>query len=227
MLRTLTFGPGLLALAILLAPPSTAQTVEDGAATTPSVVDSEVEADHDDHGSAAHGGEPDILEPQIPLAFWTLIVFLILLFVLWYYAWGPLSKALHNRELGMAEILQRAEQARTDAERTLAEHRALLDQANQQAAAILDEARRDADVHAEKVRKAAQHEAESTLDRARREIESARDQAMVDIWGRTADLAVSVAGKVLDRELGHDDHRRLIEVAQNELPASPTPSSNA
>lgn len=226
MLRTLTLALGFLALATLHVPVVSAQDAGSGEAGAPAAVQGAAEAEHDDHVSAAHE-EPNILEPQLPLAFWTLVVFVILLLILWHFAWGPLTKALQNRELSMAETVQRAEQARADAERLLAEHRGLIDQANQHASAILDEARRDAEVHAEKVRKAAQQEAESTLDRARREIESARNQALVDIWGRTAELAVNVAGKVLDRELGQDDHRRLIEVAQGELPESPVHNNSA
>ncbi len=34
----------------------------------------------------------------------------------------------------------------------------------------------------------------------------------MEIWSKTADLAVSVAGRVLDKELGESDHRRLVEV---------------
>ena len=43
----------------------------------------------------------------------------------------------------------------------------------------------------------------------------------MEIWTKTADLAVSVAGRVLARELNRDDHRRLVEAALGELPASP------
>ncbi len=49
----------------------------------------------------------------------------------------------------------------------------------------------------------------------------ARDQALVEIWSKTADLAVSVAGRVLSRELNEADHRRLVESAIGELPAAP------
>ncbi len=44
----------------------------------------------------------------------------------------------------------------------------------------------------------------------------------MEIWTKTADLAVSVAGRVLARELDDSDHRRLVETAMSELPASPT-----
>ena len=69
---------------------------------------------------------------------------------------------------------------------------------------------------------ARQAEAEASRQRAERDIASARDQALVEIWSKTAELAVTVAGRVLARDLGPDEHRRLIEVAINELPAAPS-----
>ncbi len=44
----------------------------------------------------------------------------------------------------------------------------------------------------------------------------------MDIWSKTAELAVSVAGRVLTRQIDEPEHRRLIESAINELPAQPT-----
>jgi F-type H+-transporting ATPase subunit b len=177
------------------------------------------DASHDAAG-AAHGGQPNILEPQAPLAFWTLVVFLVLLAVLWKFAWGPLSKALHDREHHFQHALEETERARAEAQQLLAQHREQMEKAHQQVQAMLDEGRRDALANAEQIQRAAQAEAEATKRRALNDIESARDQALTEIWSKTADLAVGIAGKVLDRELGPDDHRRLIDQAMAELPAA-------
>jgi F-type H+-transporting ATPase subunit b len=172
------------------------------------------------HGGAAAAGQPNILEPQLPLAFWTLIVFLVLLAVLWKFAWGPLSKALHDREHANEQALADTDRARAEAERLLAEHRRQMEQAQQQVQAMLDDARRTATASADEIRRAAQAEAEATKGRALAEIGVARDQALTELWSQTANLAVTVAGKVLHRELTPDDHRRLIEQATADLPAA-------
>ena len=62
---------------------------------------------------------------------------------------------------------------------------------------MLDEARQDAQATADEIVKQAQAEAEAARERAERDIATARDQALAEIWTKTADLAVSVAGKVL------------------------------
>jgi F-type H+-transporting ATPase subunit b len=86
---------------------------------------------------------------------------------------------------------------------------------------MLDEARREAQAAADEINRKAQADAEAARQRAERDIASARDQALVELWSKSAELAVSVAGRVLARDLGPDEHRRLIETAMNELPAAP------
>jgi F-type H+-transporting ATPase subunit b len=162
--------------------------------------------------------EPNILEFKPSLAVATAIVFLGLLFVLGKYAWGPLAKALDDRERMQEETVAKAEHARAESERILAEHHELMAQANDQVRSIMDEARRTAETTAQSIVAKAQSEAESAKERAERDIAQARDQALAEIWTRSADLAVSVAGKVLSRELGPDEHHRLVESAMRELP---------
>src|SRR4051794_41382357 len=96
--------PGLLSLALALGQAQRAAGAEEaqpaGAGAT--------EARPGGHGGSA-GGNPNTLEFKPPLALATLIVFLVLLFVLWRFAWGPLAKALHDREHHNEEILRQTE----------------------------------------------------------------------------------------------------------------------
>jgi F-type H+-transporting ATPase subunit b len=164
--------------------------------------------------------EPNILEFKPSLAIATALVFLGLLFVLGRYAWGPLAKALDDRERMQEETVARAEHARAESERILAEHHELMAKANDQVRNIMDEARKTAEATAQSIVAQAQSEAESAKQRAERDISQARDQALAELWTRSADLAVSVAGKVLSRELGPDEQRRLVEQAMTDLPAA-------
>ena len=183
-------------------------------------------AEHDE--GAGHAEEsPNIMEAQSPLAIWTLIVFLGLLLVLGRFAWKPLMKALDEREAHLEHVLLDSERARNEAESLVAQHRRELAHAADQVRALMDDARKEAQASADAILRRAQAEAEAARERAEREIANARDQAMMEIWSKTADLAVSVAGRVLDKELNESDHRRLVEVALGELPANGRPGANA
>ncbi|HWE37027.1 MAG TPA: F0F1 ATP synthase subunit B [Isosphaeraceae bacterium] len=165
--------------------------------------------------------DPNLFEPEPSLAIWTLIVFGILLVVLGKFAWRPLLDAMHKREHDLEQTLLDAERARDDAARLLAEHQRKMEEAAAQMQAIIAQGRREAEVVREEIVRKAQEEAHAAQERARRDIENARDQALTELWNKTADMAVAVAGRVLERELGPDEHRRLVEVAAAELPAGP------
>ncbi len=162
------------------------------------------------------------VEPKLGLMVWTLVVFVLLLAILTRFAWKPLLAALHSREQHLEHVLLETERARNESEANLAEHRKLMARAGDEVRAILDKARQEAQATAEQLVKQAQGEAELAKQRAQRDIGQARDQALAEIWEKTADMAVSVAGKVLSKELTETEHRRLLDAAIKELPAATT-----
>ncbi len=168
---------------------------------------------------AAEHEAPNILEFKPSLALATALVFGLLLLVLGRYAWKPLAKALDDRERAQEEAVERVELARAESERLLAEHRQLMAEASDKARAMQDQIRQSAEASAAGILAQAQKDVEATKVRAERDITQARDQALGEIWTRTADLAVSVAGKVLSRELGPEEHRRMVGTAMHELSA--------
>jgi F-type H+-transporting ATPase subunit b len=166
--------------------------------------------------------EPPInpVKAELGLAVWTVVVFVLLMAVLTKFAWKPLLEALHSREQHLEHVLLETERARNESEAALAEHRRLMAKASDEVRAILDKARQEAEAAANERAKQAQTEAEATKQRALRDIAAARDSALAEIWEKTADMAVTVAGRVLDKQLTETDHRRLLEAAIKELPAA-------
>jgi F-type H+-transporting ATPase subunit b len=207
---------GLLALVLALGSPSRLALAQDKAKDH----DAPVQKAEGETAKGEHGGSPNVMEVQSPLAIWSLFVFLGLLFVLGKYAWTPMMKALHERESHLEQVLLDSEKARNDAEALAAQHRKELSQAADQVRALIEEAKTAATSILQKAQQQAQTEAEASRHRAEQEIANAKDQALMEIWSSTANLAVSVAGKVLGKELGEADHRRLVEVAMQELPAN-------
>jgi F-type H+-transporting ATPase subunit b len=171
------------------------------------------------HGSPDHGGQPNILKPEAPLAIWTVVVFGVLLLILGRFAWGPVMKALHDREEHIEHCLLEAEKARNEAERLMAENQKNLARAAEQVRATIEAAKKEAEAIANGIVQKAHAEAESNRERAERDIATARDQALSEIFTKTADLAVAVAGKVLSKSLSGDDQKRLTDAAMAELPA--------
>jgi F-type H+-transporting ATPase subunit b len=177
-------------------------------------------------GHAAEGEEkPNPMKVEPTLTIWTIVVFVALLLLLSRFAWKPLAHALHQREEHLEHCLLQTEKARNESEDLLAEHRRIMAQADDRIRAMIDKAHKDATLSAEEIVKSAQAEAEAARDRAQREIVTARDQALAEIWSQTANVAVSVAGRVLSKELSPDEHSRLLERAISEMPAAPVSSN--
>jgi len=174
-------------------------------------------------GGVEHGGEgtSNPLKPEPTLAIWTLVVFIGLLAILSKFAWKPLLHALHEREKHLEHVLHETERARNESESLLSEHRKQMARAADEVRSLLEQARADAQRTGEQIVKQSQNEAESAKQRAQRDIGAARDSALAEIWQKTADMAVSVAGRVLSKELTEGDHKRLLDAAIGELPAAP------
>jgi len=80
------------------------------------------------------------------LMIWTIVAFLITLWVLKRYAFGPIQKTIDERRERIQRSIQEAEDARAEARRLLEEHRSLIGQARGQAEQILTEARKVAEL---------------------------------------------------------------------------------
>ncbi len=232
MLRSRTFAKGfrlvvLVSAIAVVSVCSRASLAEQHAAAEASAPASAAGADAHSVAQEGHGEKANPMEAQPTLAIWTLVVFLGLLALLGKFAWKPLAQALHNREEHLEHCLLQSEQARNDAERLLADHRRLMAETDDRVRTILHQAQRDAQANATEVLRQAQADADASRERATRDIATARDQALADIWGQTADVAVSVAGRVLGKNLGDDDRRRLLDQAIAELPSAPNGKGGA
>jgi F-type H+-transporting ATPase subunit b len=170
----------------------------------------------DSHG-AAHGGEgeeghgsmnPVTFDPDLAIV--TAIIFLVLLAVLWKFAWGPIVQALDKRERTIADQLAEAQRNQDEAKRLLAEHETRLVGAAAEVKQLIDQARRDADIQKQQILESAQAAAAAEKDRAVREIHAAKNEALHDLAKKSVDTAVDLAGQIVRRQLSADDHSQLI-----------------
>ena len=147
------------------------------------------------------------------LIFWEVVSFGILLWVLYKFAFPPILEALETRERKIRDSIEQAEQNRVTAEQRLAEYEAKLNGAGQEAEAIVAEAKAKAQRLLEENEQRLRTESERIRTETTQEIERERRKALQDIRNEAADLALTVAERVLERSLSDDDHRRLAQQA--------------
>jgi F-type H+-transporting ATPase subunit b len=181
---------------------------------------------HPDVGhSGEHPAQPNPLAVDVDLAFWTFIVFLVLLAVLAKFAWKPIIAALEAREHHIAENIEAAKRAQDEAREMLAGYEKKLAGAADQVREMLDEARRDAEVTKGQIVDEAKTAAKAEHERAMRDIRTAADAAVKDLSQRSADLAIELAGKVISAKMTPDERSRLVNDSLSKFSAT-TPSKN-
>jgi F-type H+-transporting ATPase subunit b len=151
------------------------------------------------------------------LMIWTIVSFLITLFVLKRYAFGPVQKMIDDRRERIRSAIDEADRAREEARNLLEEHKQLIGKARQDAEEILAEARRIGDAQRERVREEADADRQRRLEETQRQIEQATHQAIGQIREEVGRLSVIAAEKITRKSLSEDDHQRLIDEALAEI----------
>ena len=151
------------------------------------------------------------------LMIWTIISFLITLFVLKRYAFGPIQRMIDARRERIEQAIAEADHARDEARNLLEEHRKLIGQAKSDSEEILAEARRVADAQRERVRQETDEDRARRLEETRRQIDQATVQALGQIRDEVGRLSLLAAEKVTRKSLTDADQKRLIDEALAEI----------
>lgn len=146
--------------------------------------------------------------------FWVLVSvanFLVLLYVLQRVLWKPVLRVLAERAEKIREGLAAAEAARRERERTRQEAEAVMARARAEAQALSERIAKAAEDAAADIVAKAKAESERLLRKARADAEQAQRQALAELRAQVADLAVLAAGRILEKEIDAQAHRRLVE----------------
>ena len=151
------------------------------------------------------------------LMFWTIVCFLVVLFVLKRYAFGPIQQLIDARRDKIQQAIDEADNARAEARNLLEEHKQLIGQAKTESEEILAEARRVADAQRERVRVETDEDRQRRLEETKRQIEQATTQALGQIRDEVGKLSLLAAEKVTRKSLNESDQKRLIDEALAEI----------
>jgi F-type H+-transporting ATPase subunit b len=152
------------------------------------------------------------------LIVWTAVTFVILLVILRVTAWKPLLGALTQREQTIADAIEKAEKAREQAEKMLAENTRRLAQVEQEAQKIIKVGKEAADKARMELLEKSHQDARRIVEQAKAEIQREKEAALTLLRDEVADLAVKAASKIIDEHLDEERHRKLVDKFIRELP---------
>ena len=154
----------------------------------------------------------DLITPEFGLVFWTLITFLILLFILRKFAWKPILGAVSDREDGIKNALASAEKARLEMQNLHADNERILQEARAEREAMLKDAREMKNKMITDAKDEAQAQATKMIEQAQVAIESEKKAAMAELKSHVAGLSVEIAEKVVRAELSNKNKQlELVE----------------
>jgi F-type H+-transporting ATPase subunit b len=156
-------------------------------------------------------GTRTFMRPDTGLMVWTLVIFVILMFVLSRYAFGPITAAVEARERALEEAIEGAKRDRDAAAKLLQEHQAAIDTARGEAQKIIADGRAVGEKMRTDMIEQTRKEQQDMLERARRDIESEKDKAIMQLRREAVDLALAGASKVIEQNLESQKNRQLVE----------------
>lgn len=139
------------------------------------------------------------------LFFMQALILLILIFLMAKFAWKPILNSLNEREEGIQNALDAAENARKEMENLQADNDRLLKEARAEREALLKEAREMKDKIISDATSEAEEKTSKMIAQAQEAIASEKRAAMSELKNHVAGLSLEIAEKVVRQELSNKD----------------------
>lgn len=155
-------------------------------------------------------GLADVVSPKPGSVLWTIITFLIIVWLMSKYGWKPILAGLKAREETIRKDLDTARAEREKSNAMLADYHTSLAGAKKEAADIIQKAQEAANQISEQEKIKAKELADRMVERATAEIERERDAARSDLRQYVAELTARATTRLIGKTVDPKDHERLI-----------------
>jgi F-type H+-transporting ATPase subunit b len=152
------------------------------------------------------------------LIFWTLVTFILVALVLRAKAWKPVLDLVAERENQIKKAIETAQHERAEAERLLAEQKAVLAEARRGAAEMMRRNQADVERFREELMAKSRQEAEQLKADAQKVIQEEKARAIAEVRAVAVDLAIEIAAKLIDERLDDAKQRALAQEFIEQLP---------
>lgn len=146
-----------------------------------------------------------------------MITFAIFVWFTMKFIWPPVTKTMQSREKKIADGLANAEKAKRELELAQIKSQEMLQDAKIEASQIIDQANQRSARMIEEAKETARKEEKIILDRAQDEAIQAFNQAQQQLQNEAVDLAVAMAGKIIERDVDAKTHQKLLDELVTEM----------
>ena len=158
---------------------------------------------------------------SLGLFVWQSILFIGLVLLLRKYAWKPILNSVSEREEGIQNALDEAENARKEMQNLNADNERILKEARAQRDDLLKEAREMKEGIISEAKSEAQVQAQKVVEQAQATIQAEKQAAITDLKNQVAELSVQIAETVVRGELSDKNKQvKLVEEMLKEVTIS-------
>ena len=158
---------------------------------------------------------PGEVQEFVSLTPWTMIFevvnLLIVMLILKKFLFKPVNAVLEQRQAEIGGMYQKAEDAQKEAQALKQAYDKRMSGARKEADELIVAAQDSARRRGDEIVEDARDEAVQLRRRAEEDIELQKRKALREARDELADMAVDIAGKVVEREVTREDHDRLVE----------------
>ena len=158
-----------------------------------------------------------ILNPMTSTIFWSIVVFVILVVVLWKFVLKPVNNMISKRQEEIREKVDDADKKSLEAGKYLEEQKKSIDKSRIEAKKIIDEGKEAARKIKEEIENQASEKSKLMVEDALTEIRSEKDRSINEVKDEMVDIALSASQKMISKSLSGEDHKKLIEESLKDL----------
>jgi len=167
-----------------------------------------------------------LIVPDTGLMFWTIVTFLCLVVILKKAAWGPLLKAIDEREYRLKEDRLAAEKARAEAERIQKELEAHMSGVQAKSRELLAAAAKDGEALRARLKAEAEADARAIQEKTAAELVAEKNRLVGDLRREVASLSVMAAEKLMHKSVDDGVQKTVLEGFFKDLDASQKAGQN-
>jgi F-type H+-transporting ATPase subunit b len=168
----------------------------------------------------------DLLYPKLDELILGAIAFFILFGFMYKWVIPRLNQTLEARRQRIQGDLEKAEEARSEADKLLEDYRNQLANAREESNQVVEEARKVAEAMRKEMEQKAQEQARSIVERAQEEIRAERDRVFQELKAQVGELSLQLAERVVGESLDRDRHLRLVDEYIRNLESMPSSAAN-
>lgn len=144
-----------------------------------------------------------------------LVNFVVVLLVLWKFAYKPLVKILDDRSHKIEESLKQSDAVEVRVKQLEVEQKQIIATAKGEAMQILEAAKADADVRKQELLMAAKKEVERVVIQGKEQLQAEKAQMLHEAKAELIEMAVAATKKILESEVDEKtSHKIATEVIQ-------------